>query len=116
MRLSENEMMQMQERLRQVSESANDRRMEQELRVQREVVRSLEEKLNKVLKSPNEWYSFWRQSLYFIIQAREDETAAKLEVREVLNKLAEEKEASRRQSITIGVCFIILFDSSFSVL
>lgn len=81
MRLSENEMMQMQERLRQVSESANDRRMEQELRVQREVVRSLEEKLNK---------------------AREDETAAKLEVREVLNKLAEEKEASRRQSITIG--------------
>nr|CDJ82792.1 Serine threonine protein kinase-related and Protein kinase and Protein kinase C domain containing protein [Haemonchus contortus] len=81
LRITENEMMQMQERLRQLSESANDRRMEQELRVQREVVRSLEEKLAK---------------------AREDETAAKVEVREVLNKLAEEKEASRRQVITIG--------------
>ncbi|PIO70889.1 hypothetical protein TELCIR_07242 [Teladorsagia circumcincta] len=81
LRITENEMMQMQERLRQLSESANDRRMEQELRVQREVVRSLEEKLAK---------------------AREDEAAAKLEVREVLNKLAEEKEASRRQAMTIG--------------
>ncbi|KAK6046658.1 phorbol esters/diacylglycerol binding domain protein [Cooperia oncophora] len=81
LRITENEMMQMQERLRQLSESANDRRMEQELRVQREVVRSLEEKLAK---------------------ARDDEAAAKLEVREVLNKLAEEKEASRRQAMTIG--------------
>ncbi|KAK6011085.1 protein kinase domain protein, partial [Ostertagia ostertagi] len=81
LRITENEMVQMQERLRQLSESANDRRMEQELRVQREVVRSLEEKLAK---------------------AREDEAAAKLEVREVLNKLAEEKEASRRQAMTIG--------------
>ncbi|KAK6051785.1 kinase domain protein, partial [Cooperia oncophora] len=81
LRITENEMMQMQERLRQLSESANDRRMEQELRVQREVVRSLEEKLAK---------------------ARDDEAAAKLEVREVLNKLAEEKEASRRQVMTIG--------------
>ncbi|VDM68789.1 unnamed protein product, partial [Strongylus vulgaris] len=81
MRISENDMMQMQERVRQLTESANDRRLEQELRVQREVVRSLEEKLSK---------------------ARDDEAAAKLEIREVLNKLAEEKEASRRQVITIG--------------
>ncbi|KHJ93694.1 kinase domain protein [Oesophagostomum dentatum] len=81
MRISENDLMQMQERLRQLNEAANDRRLEQELRVQREVVRSLEEKLTK---------------------AREDEAAAKVEVREVLNKLAEEQEASRRQSITIG--------------
>ncbi|KJH53245.1 kinase domain protein [Dictyocaulus viviparus] len=80
-RRSEAEMMQMQDRLRQLSESVNDRRMEQELRVQREVVRSLEEKLTK---------------------AREDGTAAKLEVRDVLNKLAEEKEASRRQNITLA--------------
>ncbi|CAJ0593441.1 unnamed protein product [Cylicocyclus nassatus] len=81
MRISENDMMQMQERVRQLTDSANDRRLEQELRVQREVVRSLEEKLSK---------------------ARDDEAAAKVETREVLNKLAEEQEASRRQAITIG--------------
>ncbi|EYC16635.1 hypothetical protein Y032_0033g2760 [Ancylostoma ceylanicum] len=81
LRISEADMMQMQERMRQLSDSANDRRLEQELRVQREVVRSLEEKLSK---------------------ARDDEAAAKVEIREVLNKLAEEKEASRRQVITIA--------------
>ncbi|KAL6729911.1 hypothetical protein Aduo_000920 [Ancylostoma duodenale] len=81
LRISEADMMQMQERMRQLSDSANDRRLEQELRVQREVVRSLEEKLSK---------------------ARDDEAAAKVEIREVLNKLAEEKEASRRQVMTIA--------------
>ncbi|KAJ1372168.1 hypothetical protein KIN20_034253 [Parelaphostrongylus tenuis] len=70
----------MQDRLRQLTDSVNDRRFEQEARVQREVVRSLEEKLTK---------------------AREDCSAAKLEARDVLNKLAEEKEACRRQNVTI---------------
>ncbi|KIH46623.1 hypothetical protein ANCDUO_23322, partial [Ancylostoma duodenale] len=75
-------------------------RCTESLRISEADMMQMQERMRQLSDSAND--RRLEQELRVQREARDDEAAAKVEIREVLNKLAEEKEASRRQVMTIA--------------